>query len=89
MREKSEVIERARNEFESKARAKDDTRKNYGGKSPLVLEILKTAQPRRGESSLRQKRSQRVSDKGQGRNDIRGIVKRTRAAANANTKANS
>ena len=55
MREKAEGIERARAEVEAKARAEDDMRNKYGGLSPLVCEILKTAKPRQGESSLRRK----------------------------------
>ena len=82
MRDKFEVIERARAEEEAKSRAEDDMikqvwrAKSLGAKTRGVKPETKSAV---SEAQARAKAE----------NNIESIVKKTRAAAKAKTKANS
>ena len=82
MREKTEVIEIARAEEESKARAEDDMIKQVWRANSLGAETRGVKPETKSAVSEAQARAKAETD-------IYSIVKRTRAVAKAKTKANS
>ena len=82
MREKSEGIERARAEEEAKARAEDDMIKQVWREKSLGAETRGVKPETKSVVSEAQARAKAETD-------IESIVKRTRAADKAKTKANS
>ena len=82
MREKAEGIERARAEEESKARAEDDMIKRVWREKSLGAKT-------RGVNPETKSAVSEAQARAKAETDIESIVKRTRAAAKAQTKANS
>ena len=82
MREMAEDIERARAEEEAKARAEDDMIKQVWRANSLGAETRGVEPETKSAVSEAQARSKAETD-------IESIVKRTRTAAKAKTKANS
>ena len=82
MKEKSEGIERARAEEEAKSRAEDDMIKQVWRAKSLGAETRRVNPETKSAVSEAQARAKAETD-------IESIVKRTRAAAKAKTKANS